>query len=377
MPSISRLLSHLIPCFRQSPPRTPPGRSRPSDDGPVTLSDRLAPLKEEWPAADCAASARMKTLNQRTAMPTATQQLLHAMHLHLALRATVRRGGSESGPPPPDLTRAITQAAAALTQTERRALQPHLAEPQGWLEWSRSQLLRRGDKAAVARKQGALVETDAQRLLQSLRDALRSPAPRDGTRISARAAQIDDPDDVHQQLRKAAAEIRTSGHWTGAGGDLAPHLVTTMPGWPEGLSLRIEDKAGIRAPMEFGQSAPGRTPVTVQIDHVRHHYSPIVDGRPRDVPAKGDCFYESVLRAMRVKDQRALFKGMRFQKGAGMGDLIRAMRRQVADELERQIERPGGPPDELCAQVIARWERADLRALPERRASHGLTQGFR
>ncbi len=217
MPSISRLLSPPHSRFRQSPPQTPPGRSRPSDDGPVTLSDRLAPLKEEWPAADCAASARMKTLNQRTAMPTATQQLLHAMHLHLALRATVRRGGSESGPPPPDLTRAITQAATALTQTERRALQPHLAEPQGWLEWSRSQLLRRGEKAAVAQKQGVLVETDAQRLLQSLRDALRSPAPRDGTRISAKAAQIDDPEDVHQQLRKAAAEIRTSGHWTGAG----------------------------------------------------------------------------------------------------------------------------------------------------------------
>ncbi|WP_431289030.1 hypothetical protein [Roseateles chitinivorans] len=158
---------------------------------------------------------------------------------------------------------------------------------------------------------------------------------------------------MNQVLQKAADEIRTSGHWFGLGADLAPHLITSMPAWPKDLSLRIADKEG-KWEQVFGQSGPERRPATVQFDPVRQHYSPIVDGRLREVPAKGDCFYESVLRSMPVEDQRALFKGIRFPKGAGMSDLIRAMRRQVADELERQINVPGGPSDDLRAYAAAR-----------------------
>ena len=286
-------------------------------------------------------------------MPDATQQLLHAMSLHLALRATHRRCGTEAGATPPDLRPAIAQAASVMTQAERRALQPHLEARKDWLAWSRAQLLRPGDKHAIARKQEVLVEADAERLLQSVQEALTSSIPRHDTRISAKGADVDDAGDVRQALQKAAGEIRTSGHWCGLGADLAPHLITSMPAWPKELSLRIEDKAGKWAPLTFGRSGSDRAPVTIRLDHNRQHYSPIVDGQARAVPAKGDCFYESVLRAMRVEDQRALFKGMRFPKGAGMPDLIRAMRRQVSEELERQINLSGGLSEDLRAHVTA------------------------
>lgn len=350
MPSISSLLSRILPCFKHSPSSARANPSGPSVGGPRTLTDRVAALAEKWEVADRAACARVNALGLRTAIPAGTRQVLHAMCLHLTLRASVRRFGDESGSAPIDLSGDIARAVAALTRNERDALRPHLAQEREWFAWSRSQLLRPNEQVRLERKLGVFVETDAPRLLQSVRKALNAPV---APSPSASAATIDDSGDVNHVLQKAADEIRTSGHWFGLGADLAPHLITSMPGWPKDLSLRIEDKAGKWAPLEFGQLGPDRAPVTVQLDHARQHYSPIVGGRLREVPAKGDCFYESVLRAMRVEDQQALFKGMRFPRGAGMADLIRAMRRQVSEELERQIHLPGGPSDDLRAHVAA------------------------
>ncbi|WP_421036006.1 hypothetical protein [Mitsuaria sp. CC2] len=349
MPSISSLLSRILPCFKHSPSTTTAHPSGSLAEGPATLAERIVPWRTQNSSADCAASARVQMLNRRTATPVATQELLHAMCLHLALRAKPGPGTS------PDFSPAIAQAVSAMTQHDRRVLKRHLEDRKGWLAWARSQLSREGQNP-IARKQEVAVETQVERLLASVRKALDSPPPRQQPRGCASATRIGEAEHVHQVLLKAAAEIRTSGHWSGLGADLAPHLITSMPAWPQDLSLRIEDKAGKWHPLEFGRSGLDRVPVTVQLDHVRQHYSPIVDGQPRDVPAKGDCFYESVLRAMRVEDQRALFKGMHFQKGekgAGMAALIRAMRRQVAEELERQIHLPGGPSDELRAHVAA------------------------
>ncbi len=354
MPSISRLLSCLLPCFKPSP-STPP---RKLPDRRPTLHELLDGLPKRWPSAASAANKGVEKLDLRAGTPGATRRLLHAMCLCLAQQAALRRSGGEFGPDLRDLNDAITKAVTGLTAHERQALRPYLENPRAWWAWVRPQLCR-PHEGFRRRLCTAQVENDVHRLLQSVQASLKSSAhlhlPRGGASLASTASTNvrDGAKDVAQALQDAAAEIRKPGQWFGVSGDLAPFLITRTQEWPKGLSLRIVDRAGRCATQEFGQADQRRTPVTVQLDYVGRHYSPIVNGRPLAVPTKGDCFYESVIRAMPAEDRVALFKGTHFPKGAGMAELIQVLRHHVADELERQINLPSGPPDELRALVAA------------------------
>lgn len=170
MPSISSLLSRILPCFKHSPSTTTAHPSGSLAEGPATLAERIVPWWTQNASADCAASARVKMLNLRTTTPVATQELLHAMCLHLVLRAKPGPGTS------PDFSPAIAQAVSAMTQDDRRVLKQHLEDRKGWLAWARSQLSREG-QTPIARKQEVAVETQVERLLASVRKALDSPPP--------------------------------------------------------------------------------------------------------------------------------------------------------------------------------------------------------
>lgn len=111
-------------------------------------------------------------------------------------------------------------------------------------------------------------------------------------------------------VAQAAQEIRTLHEWRGLGGEIVPHVIVTLPGWPTGCPLHIRNMQGAMLD-EFGPPvAPGKTPVTLLLNAGEGHYSAQVNGRKVPVPTGGDCFYRAILAGMSNPDRTALLQSV-------------------------------------------------------------------
>jgi hypothetical protein len=93
-----------------------------------------------------------------------------------------------------------------------------------------------------------------------------------------------------------------NSNWASEAGDIAPQLITRLPGWPAHLTLEIHQPDA--APIVYGKTQRGQAPVTLWREN--DHYSALVDGLPVQVPADGNCFYRAVVEAINPEDARAL-----------------------------------------------------------------------
>jgi hypothetical protein len=326
-------------------------------DGPMPLAELLRSHPPEWEAASRAARQRAATIGRTVpGMTPASRDVLEAMSLHLALWANARAGnGALRGDAAPDLSATIAQAIADLSPAERDALRPHLSRAKEWNQWTRNRFSP-STPAAPATLHGRRVPRGAvdvrisdatTRLANEAGRALRARAP---DRLKPRPEAVTS---AHRELWQAVEDIRKPKTWSGLGGEVAPFLLTSLPSWPKGRSLRIEDPLGqplMELPNHGGEPLD---PITVQFDRRAEHYSPVVDGQRRSVAPDGNCFFESVLQAMRNEDRFALFRAARLPRPPGKADLIQALRHQIADELERQLTDRDGPSEELRLLVIA------------------------
>ncbi len=111
-------------------------------------------------------------------------------------------------------------------------------------------------------------------------------------------------------VAQAAREIRTMHEWRGLGGEIVPHVIVTLPGWPTGCSLHIRNMQGAMLD-EFGPPlAAGKTPVTLLLNAGEGHYSAHINGQRVPVPAGGDCFYRAILVSMSSEDRTAFLESV-------------------------------------------------------------------
>jgi hypothetical protein len=109
-------------------------------------------------------------------------------------------------------------------------------------------------------------------------------------------------------LKKAVEEVRTPGQWTDLGGELAPHLITQVQGWPADRELQIKDQNG----QPLGSFRPngriGRPPVILSLNAQERHYSATQNGRHVPVRSGGDCFFVAVLQSLDAKERDDLLR---------------------------------------------------------------------
>ena len=123
--------------------------------------------------------------------------------------------------------------------------------------------------------------------------AMPDPAPLDATK--------------QKGLDTLASWIEES-HWDSKAGDIAPQLITRLPGWPSHLVLELRQPDC--TPLIYGESGktgarPNRQrPVVLWKE--AEHYSALVRGKLVQVPADGNCFYRAIIEAMDPEDARAL-----------------------------------------------------------------------
>lgn len=111
-------------------------------------------------------------------------------------------------------------------------------------------------------------------------------------------------------VAQAAREIRTLHEWRGLGGEIVPHVIVTLPGWPTGCSLHIRNMQGAMLD-EFGPPlGAGKAPVTLLLNAGEGHYSAHINGQRVPVPAGGDCFYRAILAGMSTPDRSALLESV-------------------------------------------------------------------
>ncbi|HEY1395369.1 hypothetical protein [Roseateles sp.] len=157
---------------------------------------------------------------------------------------------------------------------------------------------------------------------------------------------VDENDAFAAALHSSAKEIRRSRAWSGLGGEFSVRAVTSLPGWPTGRALSIEDRTG-RERDRYGTEAPGSTPVRVRLHAA--HYDAIVDGNIVPVPSDGDCFYSSVLAGMDAGERRTLLKSSTDDENQQR--LI--LRGLVADHVEAMARRPSTAPEMMRHVWIA------------------------
>ena len=138
---------------------------------------------------------------------------------------------------------------------------------------------------------------------------------------------------------QAIKKIRTMGSWSNLGGEIAPYVMTEIPGWPAGRVLRIQAAGGRTVLDTFGADAGTAPPVLVSLDRRQSHYSPIVDDKPKRIPGDGDCFYRAVLIALGDRDRATLYAGLGLRSKVVDEVAIQGLRHAVADQLERESSR--------------------------------------
>lgn len=138
--------------------------------------------------------------------------------------------------------------------------------------------------------------------------ALPVPSIRD-TRAGARGLSPLTPKQ-HALVADAARELATMHEWSGLGGEIAPHVIVTLPGWPAGRPLQILTHERIKLDQFGPDLAPGKQPVTLLFDRLEGHYSGLVNGRKVPTPPKGDCFYRAVLASMTTPERDALLESV-------------------------------------------------------------------
>ncbi|WAC75692.1 hypothetical protein OU995_13765 [Roseateles sp. SL47] len=116
------------------------------------------------------------------------------------------------------------------------------------------------------------------------------------------------PERMSPSLKKAVEEVRTPGQWTDLGGELAPHLITQVQGWPADRELQIKDQNG----QPLGSFRPngriGRPPVILSLNAQEGHYSATQNGRHVPVRSGGDCFFVAVLQSLDAKERDDLLR---------------------------------------------------------------------
>ena len=188
------------------------------------------------------------------------------------------------------------------------------------------------------------------RLLRHLQ-TLQAPARRSHQTIqlveAAEATRVVDANDAFAAaLHDSATEIRRSRAWSGLGGEFSVRAITSLPGWPAGRVLSIEDRSG-RESDRYGTGTPGSTPIRVRLH--ASHYDAIVDGKIVPVPGDGDCFYSSVLAGMDAGERQTLLK----TSTANEDQQRLILRGLVADHIEAMARRPSTAPEMMRHVWIA------------------------
>lgn len=111
-------------------------------------------------------------------------------------------------------------------------------------------------------------------------------------------------------VAKAAQEISTPHEWRGLGGEIAPHVVVTLPGWPSGCPLHICNMQGGLLDTFGPPPAPGKRPVTLLLNAGEGHYSAQTATGRVPVPPGGDCFYRAILVGMSSADRTAFLESV-------------------------------------------------------------------
>ncbi len=143
-------------------------------------------------------------------------------------------------------------------------------------------------------------------------------------------------------LQEAAREIRTLHTWQGLGGEIAPHAIVTLPGWPAGRPLQIRNMDGTLLDQFGPAQAPGKTPVTMLLDHREGHYAAQINGRKVPTPTGGDCFYRATLVALGTEDRTALLKAVDADDEDAFGDAtLSRLREATSRQLEAEPMRFG------------------------------------
>lgn len=128
----------------------------------------------------------------------------------------------------------------------------------------------------------------------------------------------------------AARELATMHEWRGLGGEIAPHVIVTLPGWPAGRPLQILTLEGDKLDQFGPDLAPGQKPVTLLFDRLEGHYCGQVNGRKVPTPPGGDCFYRAVLTSMTTPERDALLERVGGFPDDAFGDASLARLRTAA-----------------------------------------------
>ncbi|WP_447783669.1 NEL-type E3 ubiquitin ligase domain-containing protein [Enterobacter asburiae] len=124
--------------------------------------------------------------------------------------------------------------------------------------------------------------------------------------------------------RKALSKwIATKGNWSGNFGDYAPALISRL--YPNvRLKINVLNAQGeIRNSLLQGDDRiPAGTVIELNLQN--DHYSPVINGEERQVPANGDCFFNSFLTALNGKEPS--------------GEEIQQLRNRLADYIRDNDE---------------------------------------
>ncbi|UXH79998.1 hypothetical protein [Roseateles amylovorans] len=141
-------------------------------------------------------------------------------------------------------------------------------------------------------------------------------------------------------LLEAAREIRMPHQWGGLGGDIAPHVLPYLKGWPAGRGLEIQNQDGFAPSLFSNGKASGKPPVTLCLDDVTGHYCAVVNGRKVPTPFNGDCLYRAVLVALDPADRQALMQSIGADdRDTFSDDTFLKLREATARQLESGASR--------------------------------------
>ncbi len=173
------------------------------------------------------------------------------------------------------------------------------------------------------------------------------------------AASIPEPGP--SKVRVISTSIRTPRSWDHQIMDLAPSLMTRLPGWPQSRSLLIIDQGGVDMGWSVrftpGQAAvtyprmghPGRSDSDIVLRRTHQdHYSLMLSDRTVVIPADGDCFFNAVARGLNEGWEQGPFS-------------IQGLRNAAADYIEAHPELSDFQVRHATAQQQALFESAPSR----------------